>query len=105
MTAKRGLPLRAYAITALALVVVAALPIISVLIAGLIAGANGCVLNESGVNRCLIGGADWGEFLAGMGVAGWFAFFTLPLGALALFVLLIVLFIHFLLSRRAVNAG
>lgn len=98
-------PLRTYAIVGLGVVAVAVLPIISVLTAGQVANANGCVLNESGVNPCLIGGADWGGVLAFMGVAGWFAFFTIPLGAVTLAVLLLVLFIHLLLSRRAADAG
>ncbi len=67
-------------------------PIISVVIAGTLANAHGCQLDEGSVHPCMIAGTDWGETLYTMAVAGWFMLVTLPLalggaGVLAVLVL------------------
>ncbi|MCP8882911.1 hypothetical protein NIM87_05325 [Devosia sp. XJ19-1] len=69
-------------------------PVISVIVAGWLAEANGCVLHEGNINPCLIGGADWGGTLYMLFVLGWFALATLPLGGGALIVWLVILIIH-----------
>lgn len=80
---------------ALALILLLALaPMISVVIAGSIAEANDCTLNEGSVHPCLVGGTDMGETLYAMGVMGWFMLGTLPLGAGALLVWAVVLVLH-----------
>jgi hypothetical protein len=63
---------------------VAAAPLISAFIAGGIASALGCTLNEGGVSPCPFMGTDIGETLVVMFVLGWLALVTLPYGAIAL---------------------
>ncbi len=74
---------------AFAIVLLASLPVISVFTAGWIASGLGCVLNEGDVHPCPLHGFDLGEMLYGMTVMGWFALGTLPLGAIALALLLL----------------
>ena len=78
-------------------------PIISVIVAGSIAEAHGCALDEGSIHSCLVNGEDWGSTLYTLGVLGWFMLATLPLGGGALLVWLIVLIIHRInwSSRRA----
>lgn len=78
-------------------------PLISVLISSWIASANDCVLNEGGVNPCVIGGIDYGETLTTMFVAGWFMFFTFPAGVAALLLWFIVLIFGWVLRRSKRN--
>jgi hypothetical protein len=72
------------------IVLFAASPLLLALLASGIAGALGCSLNEGGASPCLFMGTDIGETLVVMFVLGWFAFWTLPLGALALVAWLVV---------------
>ncbi|WP_118137484.1 hypothetical protein [Oceanicella sp. SM1341] len=65
---------------------VALLPILSVLAAAAIAGALGCRLDEGSAHDCVLLGANLGETLYAMGVAGWLALVSLPLGGLGLLV-------------------
>ena len=76
---------------AIAIVLVAGAPVISVVTASAIASSLGCTLNEGDSHPCLFHGADLGETLYGMVVVGWFALGTLPMGAIALAVLLLAL--------------
>jgi hypothetical protein len=69
-------------------------PILSAVIAGSIAAANGCRLDEAGVYPCVIGGQDYGGLLATMGVLGWLALVSLPLAGTALLVYLVVLIVR-----------
>lgn len=85
----------------LALILAVALaPLISVMIAGWIAEANGCVLHEGFVNPCLVNGTDMGETLYAMGVMGWLMLASLPLGAMAILAWLAILVIHRILWGR-----
>jgi len=78
-------------------------PVISVLISSGIAKANGCILNEGGINPCFIGQHDIGGLLASMFVMGWFMLITLPV-ALAGGIILLLLkgadLIKWLLAKR-----
>ncbi len=74
---------------AFAIVLLASLPVISVFTASWIATSLGCVLNEGDAHPCPLHGVDLGEMLYGMAVMGWFALMTLPLGVIALAVLLL----------------
>lgn len=47
-------------------------PMISVVVAGLIAELNGCGLHEGFVQPCIVFGTDIGGVLYTMGVMGWF---------------------------------
>jgi hypothetical protein len=90
MGAKQGHPFVWLGAAFVVIVLLAAMPVISALISGAIAGALGCQLNEGGAPPCPLMGVDLGEMLVVMFVLGWFAFVTLPLGAVALAVWLIV---------------
>ncbi len=79
-----------FAVTLVLMLLFAAAPLISAMVAGYVAQSHGCVLNEGGANPCVINGTDYGETLKTMFVAGWFAFFTIPAAALAFIVWVIV---------------
>ena len=51
------------------------LPWLPTILAGLIATALGCTLNEASVSPCYVFGADIGTLLYSMGVFGWIAIF------------------------------
>jgi hypothetical protein len=59
-------------------------PVALVAVAGNIASANGCQLDEGSVHPCIVNGRDMGEQLYGMSVMGWFMLVTIPTGLLAL---------------------
>lgn len=65
------------------IVLVAAAPIISVLISGVIAGVLGCPLDEGSPHPCPFIGIDLSEILYSMVVVGWLGLVTLPFGAVA----------------------
>jgi hypothetical protein len=96
----RKFPWWIYIVTLLVIVLVAASPVISVIIAGGIADANGCALDEGSIHTCMIGGTDWGGTLYALGVMGWFMLATLPLGGLALVAWLLVLIVHLIFHSR-----
>jgi len=64
-------------------------PVIVSLLAGMIASAIGCTLNESSTHACLVLGVDIGGGLYAMGLAVWFSVVTLPIGVAGLAVSLI----------------
>lgn len=73
---------------------VALAPIGSLTFAGVVANSHGCQLDEGSAHPCVIGGKDYGETLYTLGVLGWLMLLTLPAGALALLVWLVVLLVH-----------
>jgi uncharacterized membrane protein YhaH (DUF805 family) len=78
-----------------ALIVLFALaPLISLIIGLVIAAGLGCELDEGSVHPCLFMGTDLGDTLYVMTVAMWFSMFTVPLGAVAVVVWLIVVAAH-----------
>ncbi len=85
------------------IVIVTVAPIVSVIIAGSIANANGCALNEGSVNPCIVGGKDIGETLYTLGVMGWLMLATIPLGGIALLTWLIVAVVMRNADRRKVT--
>jgi hypothetical protein len=62
------------------------LPMIPVLVAGGIAAACGCKVDEGSVHPCIVFGKDLGHLLYVMAMMGWFALGTFPTGILALIV-------------------
>ena len=87
----------------LALVVIFAFafaPIGSVMLCGAIANAYGCKVDEGSVRPCIINGQDHGHLLYTLGVLGWLMLVTLPAGAVALMIWLIVLLLHRVSWRR-----
>lgn len=65
-------------------------PLLSTLIAGAMASAHGCPLDEGSVHPCIVAGKDIGEMLYSMGVMGWLMLITLPTGLIAGVVILVV---------------
>ena len=96
----RRFPWRLYTILLVVILLFALWPVLSVYFTYLVAGANGCVVNEGSVNPCLVWGNDIGGLLYTTGVMGWFMLATLPLGGGALIVWLVMLIIHRLAWRR-----
>ncbi|HTJ58144.1 MAG TPA: hypothetical protein VL418_11330 [Devosiaceae bacterium] len=94
MNGRARFPWLPYLVAFIAIAVVALLPVVSVLGAGLIADANGCALDEGGVHPCVVAGKDWGDLLYTMGVMGWLSLVSLPLGGIALVILAVAVFIH-----------
>ena len=62
------------------ILLLAAAPLIVALGAGAYAANHGCVLHEGFVNPCIVDGQDMGQTLYGLGMVGWFAIATVPLG-------------------------
>lgn len=75
-------------------------PVASVMIAGSIAEANNCQLDEGSVHPCIVNGNDMGEQLYSMGVMGWFMLVTIPTGLIALAVYGVILLIIWLVVRN-----
>lgn len=75
-------------------------PIILVSIAGAIAAANGCELNETVINSCIVNGREMGNTLYSMGVMGWFMLVTIPTGLLALLIFLLLLLVEWVIGRK-----
>ena len=82
---------------------VACLPLFSVAIAGEIASANGCQLDEGSVHPCIVNGRDMGETLYTMGMMGWFMLATIPIG-LGLAAAYILLVAGFYILRRILRS-
>ncbi|MFV0410173.1 MAG: hypothetical protein ACK5LJ_10910 [Paracoccus sp. (in: a-proteobacteria)] len=69
------------------MVVIRIAPLVSVVLAGLIASQNDCILSEADIHPCVVLGVDIGGLLAGMGIMGWFmlvSVFPLMIGLLGL---------------------
>ncbi|WP_259675340.1 hypothetical protein [Burkholderia pseudomallei] len=66
--------------------VIGGAPFIPVIIAGVVASANGCRLDEAGAYPCVMLGHDFGVLLATMGMLGWAGLVTIPI-AMGLLVL------------------
>ena len=93
--------LRKMALALGAILLFASAPILFVLIAMGLANANGCTLNEAGTHACLIAGVDFGEALAFLFVMGWFALMTLPIGAIALLIWIVVAIVLYVRRKPA----
>lgn len=55
-------------------------PLLGVLLASAVAGANGCRLDEAGSYPCVVAGVDVGGLLSTLFVLGWLMLVTLPAG-------------------------
>lgn len=73
-------------------------PLLGVLIASWVAGANGCRLDEAGSYPCVVAGVDVGGLLSTLFALGWLMLVTLPVGALLAVVGVVFWLIH--LTRR-----
>ncbi|KQT48317.1 hypothetical protein ASG47_08160 [Devosia sp. Leaf420] len=83
-----------YILVLIVILLIALGPVISVIISSSVASANGCNLNEGGVNVCMVGGTDMGDMLYTMFVMGWFGLLTLPLGFGAVIVWIVIVTTH-----------
>lgn len=97
---RRRFPWPIYLVVLAVIVVLAALPVLSVTVAGMVASANGCRLDEGSAHPCLIAGTDYGGTLYTLGVLGWLMLASLPLGGIAVLAWAVVLGIHLLARRR-----
>jgi len=68
-------------------------PVISALVAGSIASAHNCQLDEGSVHPCMINGEDWGQDLYTFGVLGWLALATIPIAVCVAAIYLIIIII------------
>jgi hypothetical protein len=89
-----------YGVALVVIAVLTILPLLSMMTATLLAGANDCPLNEGNPHPCPILGSDWGETLYNMSVAGWLMLFTLPTGVLLFIVWLVFLVVHLWRRRK-----
>ena len=83
-----------YWVVLILIAAVAAAPIGSVIACEIIGNANGCQVDEGSVHPCVINGKDYGELLYRLGVMGWFMLVTIPAGACAFAIWLIILICH-----------
>lgn len=80
-------------------------PLIVTLGAGTYAANHGCVLHEGFVNPCIVDGQDIGQTLYQLGMVGWFAIATLPLGLGAAAILILVWIITAVAARKRAKQG
>jgi hypothetical protein len=73
---------------------IALAPLGSVVICSFVANAHGCRVDEGSAHPCMINGKDYGQLLYTLGVMGWLMLVTLPAGAFALVLWLVVLLLH-----------
>jgi hypothetical protein len=82
------------------ILLLAAAPLIVALGAGAYAANHGCVLHEGFVNPCIVDGQDMGQTLYGLGMVGWFAIATVPLGLGAAAILVFVWILTAVTARK-----
>ena len=97
---KTGQLLLIYGVTLVTITLLALFPLLSAITAAVLAGINGCALDEGSPHPCLILGSDWGNTLYNMSVAFWMMLFTLPAGVLLFIVWLVVLVTHLWRRRK-----
>jgi hypothetical protein len=91
---RKRFPWILYGIVLLLIILVALAPVGSVVVCGVIANAHGCRVDEGSIHPCVVNGKDYGPLLYQLGVMGWLMLVTLPAGAIAFSVWLVVLLIH-----------
>src|SRR5437868_1107970 len=101
----RRFPCIIYLVVLFAIAAFALAPIGSVSLCALIANTHGCHVDEGSVHPCMINGKDYGHLLYTLGVAGWLMLVTLPAGALAFCVWLVVLLWHRARWQRRASAA
>ncbi|MGE0629684.1 MAG: hypothetical protein AB7O43_17905 [Hyphomicrobiaceae bacterium] len=80
--------------------IICTVPMLSVIVAGTIASANGCTLHEGFENPCVVMGRDIGNTLYSMGVMGWLMLATLPIAAGLIVLWVVVEIVRLVLVRR-----
>jgi hypothetical protein len=80
------------------IVLLALSPFVGAMVAGTIADAYGCQLDEGSVHPCIVNGRDIGETLYAFGVLGWFALATIPIGFALLVIYLAIVILYYLVK-------
>src|SRR5512133_1379582 len=80
------------------IVLVAIAPIIPAAIAGNVANAACCQLDEVSIHPCVINGVDYGKDLYTWGMMPWFLFATFPIALILFAIYLVVVVITFLVK-------
>jgi hypothetical protein len=91
---RKPFPWILYWLVLVLIILIGLAPIGSVVACSTIANIYGCKVDEGSVHPCIINGKDYGQLLYTLGVLGWLMLLTLPAGALAFVVWLIVLVLH-----------
>src|SRR5882762_1658023 len=105
MKVRRKFPWLIYWIVLFLILIVALLPVGSVVACALIANSHGCKVDEGSVHPCLINGNDYGHLLYTLGVLGWLMLVTIPGGMFAFVIWLIVLILHRASWRKRFATG
>ena len=71
-------------------------PLLSAMLAGTIANRYGCELDEGSIHPCVVDGNDIGDTLYTLGMLGWLALGTIPLGLIAIAVYLVCILLFYL---------
>lgn len=72
-----------HGLVVLTIMALAISPLLAAMVAGAIAGRYGCDLDEGSIHPCIVNGQDIGDTLYTLGMMGWLALGTIPLGAIA----------------------
>ena len=91
---RKRFPWILYWIALTIILLLALAPAGSVMACSWIANAHGCKVDEGSVHPCVINGKDYGQLLYTLGVLGWLMLVTLPGGAVAVMIWLVVLIVH-----------
>jgi hypothetical protein len=91
---RKSFPWIIYAIFLILIALFALAPIGSVVACSIMASHYGCHVDEGSVHPCMANGKDIGPLLYQLGVLGWLMFVTLPIGALAFCIWLVILLVH-----------
>ena len=93
-----------YLLVLFVIVAFAFAPMGSVMLCAAIANTYGCKVDEGSVHPCIINGHDYGQLLYTLGVLGLLMLVTIPGGAFAFAIWLIVLILHRERWRKRFNA-
>lgn len=91
---RKRFPWIIYSILLVLIMIFALAPVGSVVICSVLASQYGCHVDEGSVHPCLANGKDIGPLLYQLGVLGWLMLVTLPAGAVAFLVWLVILLVH-----------
>lgn len=98
-----------HAIVVIAIIVLALSPLLATMVAGSIANANGCDLDEGSIHPCVVNGRDIGRDLYTWAMLGWLGIATVPLGlavlGIYLAVVIVVSLIRWARRRKAQPEG
>ncbi len=84
-------------------VFVCSMPVLGIIWSSWFADKHGCTLNEANYNPCIVNGTDWGHILGAAFISGWLGLITIPVGLLALLVILVMFVTGAIRKRRAAN--